>query len=50
LSLRSRGTNAALAPLINALSDGGAVVNSLSILEPNLETVFLSLTGKHLRD
>ena len=50
LSLRSNGTNAALAPLINALSDGGAVVNSLSILEPNLETVFLSLTGKHLRD
>ena len=50
LSLRSRGTNAALAPLINALSAGGAVVGSLSILEPNLETVFLSLTGKHLRD
>jgi len=50
LSLRSRATNAALAPLINALSAGGAVVGSLSILEPNLETVFLSLTGKHLRD
>jgi ABC-2 type transport system ATP-binding protein len=50
LSLRARGTNAALAPVINALSDGGAVINSLSILEPNLETVFLNLTGKHLRD
>jgi ABC-2 type transport system ATP-binding protein len=50
LSLRARGTNAALAPVINALSDGGAVVSSLSILEPNLETVFLNLTGKHLRD
>ena len=27
-----------------------ATVTSLQILEPNLETVFLHLTGKHLRD
>src|SRR6185503_5684768 len=50
VSLRAVGASAALAPVINVLNESGAVINSLSILEPNLETVFLHLTGKHLRD
>jgi len=50
LSLRARGASAALVSVINALNDSGAVVNSLKILEPSLETVFLHLTGKQLRD
>ena len=49
LSLRACGT-AALALVLNALHDCGAELSSLAILEPNLETVFLRLTGKHLRD
>jgi ABC-2 type transport system ATP-binding protein len=50
VSLRTCGSSAALAPVIGALNEGGAVVNSVAILEPNLETVFLQLTGKQLRD
>jgi linearmycin/streptolysin S transport system ATP-binding protein len=50
LSLRTGGVTVALAPVINALTDGGAVINALNIREPNLETVFLHLTGKQLRD
>jgi ABC-2 type transport system ATP-binding protein len=50
LSLRTCGSSAALAPVIAALNDGGALINSVAILEPSLETVFLQLTGKQLRD
>lgn len=50
LSLRTCGSSAALAPVIGALNESGVAINSVSILEPNLETVFLQLTGKQLRD
>jgi ABC-2 type transport system ATP-binding protein len=50
LSLRAQATSAALALVVNALHECGAEMTSLAILEPNLETVFLRLTGKHLRD
>lgn len=42
------GTN--LAPIINEISRAGARIKSIEIIEPNLETVFLHLTGRALRD
>ena len=40
----------ALPPVIAALTDSGGRVSSLQVLEPNLENVFLHLTGTRLRD
>ena len=39
-----------LAPIINQASQAGARIRSIEIIEPNLETVFLHLTGRALRD
>ena len=36
--------------VVNLAEDAGIVVSDLSISEPTLETVFISLTGKELRD
>ncbi|HKH87406.1 MAG TPA: ATP-binding cassette domain-containing protein [Acidimicrobiales bacterium] len=36
--------------VVNVAEDAGIVVNDLSISETTLETVFISLTGKELRD
>jgi ABC-2 type transport system ATP-binding protein len=36
--------------LVNAAEDAGFEVADLSVAEPSLETVFISLTGKELRD
>jgi ABC-2 type transport system ATP-binding protein len=41
---------AVLAPLVGALAGGGAHIASIEVREPNLESVFLHLTGKSLRD
>lgn len=40
----------ALVQVINYLNQRGVPIVSLEVLEPNLETVFLQLTGKSLRD
>ena len=40
----------ALAGLMAAVMDAGGKVVALEVLEPNLETAFLHLTGKRLRD
>ena len=40
----------ALAPVITAANDAGAHLRSVDIEEPNLEAVFLHLTGRALRD
>jgi len=40
----------ALAPAITVANELGAKVRSVDIEEPNLETVFLHLTGRALRD
>ncbi|HOV50319.1 MAG TPA: ABC transporter ATP-binding protein [Candidatus Cryosericum sp.] len=42
--------HALLAPLVAALADDGRGVTSLEVKEPNLEDLFLSLTGTSLRD
>lgn len=39
-----------LAQVITSLADLGATISSIEVREPNLETVFLHLTGKSLRD
>jgi len=39
-----------LPALIRALDDGGLTPHSVEVIEPNLETVFLQLTGRALRD
>ena len=39
-----------LAPIINQASGTGARIKGVDIFEPNLETVFLHLTGRALRD
>ena len=40
----------ALVPLINEINRRDLSLTSLEILEPNLESVFLHLTGKKLRE
>jgi ABC-2 type transport system ATP-binding protein len=39
-----------LAQVITAAESGGFKVADLSVAEPSLETVFINLTGKELRD
>ena len=36
--------------VVNAAESGGFDLADLSVSEPSLETVFISLTGKELRD
>ncbi len=50
LSVQSRQVNAALVGVINAFNTTNVPISSMEILEPNLESVFLHLTGKHMRD
>jgi ABC-2 type transport system ATP-binding protein len=40
----------ALAPIVTLANEAGAKIRSLDIEEPNLEAVFLHLTGRALRD
>jgi ABC-2 type transport system ATP-binding protein len=42
--------SAALPAILAAAADSGAHVTSVDLSEPDLETVFLHLTGKALRD
>ena len=39
-----------LSDLIQLLTKSGTKVTSVEIIEPNLESVFLHLTGRSLRD
>jgi ABC-2 type transport system ATP-binding protein len=39
-----------LRELVGLTEESGAHIKTMNILEPDLEAVFLSLTGKHLRD
>jgi ABC-2 type transport system ATP-binding protein len=39
-----------LSGILKQLINGGAVIRSVEEQEPNLETVFLTLTGRNLRD
>jgi hypothetical protein len=46
----SDGTQAALVHLLELFNRTDTSITSLQVLEPNLETVFLRLTGKRLRE
>ena len=41
---------ASLGPIVQAITSRGVTVSSVDVLEPDLEAVFLSLTGRALRD
>ncbi|MBP7688171.1 MAG: ATP-binding cassette domain-containing protein [Thermoflexales bacterium] len=50
IKVKALNTQAALVGVINAFNRNDITIRSLDVLEPNLETVFLELTGKRLRD
>ncbi len=50
LELSVSGSDRLLARVISAAESGGFVVADISVAEPSLETVFINLTGKELRD
>jgi len=50
LELHVRGRTRLLPRVVAAAEDGGFQVADLSITEPSLETVFINLTGRELRD
>ncbi len=50
LHIEVRQVQEALAGLVTVVTRTGGTITSLEILEPNLETAFLHLTGKRLRD
>ncbi len=50
LVLQATNANARLSQIIGAISAGGGQVKSIKVAEPNLEAVFLHLTGRALRD
>lgn len=46
----ARDVRASLADIVRAIDGSGAGITSMEVREPNLEAVFLHLTGKALRD
>ncbi|HMF05233.1 MAG TPA: ATP-binding cassette domain-containing protein [Acidimicrobiia bacterium] len=50
VQLGVKGAEGVLPAVISAAEDGGFTVRDLSVTEPTLETVFINLTGKELRD
>jgi ABC-2 type transport system ATP-binding protein len=50
VQLHVKGASSVLPQVVTAAERGGFQVNDLSVAEPTLETVFINLTGKDLRD
>jgi ABC-2 type transport system ATP-binding protein len=50
LQLGIRGVQRVLMTVIDAVEDSGFKLTDVGITEPTLETVFINLTGKALRD
>jgi ABC-2 type transport system ATP-binding protein len=46
----SKDASGILASVVTALTDAGARITAIDVREPDLESVFLHLTGKSLRD
>lgn len=50
LRIALRGTNGLVPAVVSTADSGGHRVTDLSVAEPTLETVFINITGKDLRD
>jgi ABC-2 type transport system ATP-binding protein len=50
LRVLSKDASGILASVVTALTDSGARITAIDVREPDLESVFLHLTGKSLRD
>jgi ABC-2 type transport system ATP-binding protein len=50
VQLRIKGTAGVLPKVVAVAEQGGFNITDLSVAEPTLETVFINLTGKELRD
>lgn len=50
IEVLSRDAGVVIASVVTSLTGSGARVTSIDVREPNLESVFLHLTGKSLRD
>jgi ABC-2 type transport system ATP-binding protein len=50
VQIHVKGASGVLPQVVTAAERGGFQVNDLSVAEPTLETVFINLTGKDLRD
>ena len=50
INLLVEGDNFKLEPLLKVLENNNSTIKSINVDEPNLEEVFLALTGKKLRD
>jgi ABC-2 type transport system ATP-binding protein len=50
VQLAVRGTDRVLVRVIGAADDAGFAVRDVQVAPPTLETVFINLTGKELRD
>ncbi len=50
LRIHVKGASSVVPPIVTAAERGGFAVQDLSVAEPTLETVFINLTGKDLRD
>jgi ABC-2 type transport system ATP-binding protein len=50
LLLQAENANAAMGEIVSAINAAGGQIKSIKVDEPNLEAVFLHLTGRALRD
>lgn len=50
IQIHFKGTAGVLPKVVTVAEQGGFNVTDLSVAEPTLETVFINLTGKELRD
>ncbi len=50
IKLHLKGTTGVIPRVVSVAEEGGFNITDLSVAEPTLETVFINLTGKELRD
>jgi ABC-2 type transport system ATP-binding protein len=50
LRVHVKGASSVVPPIVTSAERSGFQVQDLSVAEPTLETVFINLTGKDLRD
>ncbi len=50
MEILANDASSILPGLLSCVTDTGGHINGVEVIEPNLEAVFLHLTGKALRD